>query len=65
MPHYDRVFPVMISSNPLQVPAAVANEKYLLHHKSPSSYAVIRREMPYCADLAESVSELSKSVEVA
>ena len=28
-PHYARFCPVMLSSNPLQVPVAVTNEKYL------------------------------------
>ena len=60
MPHYARVCPVMLSSNPLQVPAAVANEKYLSHSDSPSSYAVIRREMLRYADLARDVSNGQK-----
>ena len=65
MPHYARFCPVMLSSNPLQVPVAVANEKYLGHSDSPSSYALIRREMPRYVDLARGMSELSESVEVA
>ena len=44
---------------------AVTNEKYLNHSDSPSRYAVIRREIPHCADPTRSVLELSESVEVA
>ena len=39
---------------------AVANEKYLSHSDSPSSYAVIRREMLRYADLARDVSNGQK-----
>ncbi len=65
MPHYAQFCPIILSSLLPDVPAAVANEKYLSHSDSPSSYAVIRREMLRYADLARDVSELSESVKVA
>ena len=65
MSHYAPGCPITLSNSLLPVPVAVTNEKYLNHSKSPPKYAPIRRKMPLYDDLAESVSELSESVEVA
>ena len=57
--------PLLFQVSIYQVPAAVANEKYLNHSKSPPRYAPIRRKMPSYADHSRRVLELSESVEVA
>ena len=62
---YARFCPLTLSTNPLPVPAAVADEKYLGHSDFPSSYAAIRREMSRYADPTRRALALSESVKVA